>query len=230
MDLELEDAFNVRDLSGAHPSIPRGAFVRGDHLCYLRPSGWAALAAWGVRTVVDLRSEDEKGRDRPRPDTIRTVSVDLDGPDEAWWEPWRADWRFGTPLYYRPHVEAFPERLAGALVAIAEAGPGGVAFHCMAGRDRTGMVAIALLRLLDVPVEDIVRDYLRSVPRVAAVHAAHGAPDPGERIAAWLAERGMDLGELAAGFATWPELPTHLARGGWTDAHLRALRARALGA
>ncbi|MCA9492751.1 MAG: tyrosine-protein phosphatase [Myxococcales bacterium] len=226
--LAWEGAYNVRDLSGAHPSIACGAFVRADHLCYLRPAGWEALQAWGVRTVVDLRNEDEKGRDRARPADLVTVAVELDGAsDEAWWAPWRSGWQFGTPLYYRPHVEAFPDRLASALIALADAAPGGVAFHCMAGRDRTGMVAIALLRLLEVPVEDIVRDYLRSVDGVAAAHAAHDAPDPGVEIAAWLREQGLDLGQLVADFAEWPELTDHLRRGGLRDEHVWALRRRA---
>jgi protein-tyrosine phosphatase len=39
----------------------------------------------------------------------------------------------GTPLYYRPFLDAKPERIAAALTAIARM-PGGVIFHCGAGR------------------------------------------------------------------------------------------------
>ena len=53
--------------------------------------------------------------------------------------------QFGTPLYYAPFVERFPERIEQVLDAIEQAPPGGVLFHCVGGRDRTGMVAIAAL-------------------------------------------------------------------------------------
>lgn len=227
MQLHLgRDARNVRDLGGAHPSVRPGAFVRGDHVCYLREAGWDVLRAHGVRTVVDLRSESDKDRDRPFPDDLLRVAVDLDGPDDTWWAPWRSGPQFGSPLYYRPHVEAFPERLAAALRAIAEAPPGGVLFHCMAGRDRTGMVAAALLHLLEVPVEAIVADYLASEPNLAAVHAEHGHPDPALEIRACLAQRGETPESALRAFVAWPELREHLARGGLGSAHVAALRAR----
>jgi protein-tyrosine phosphatase len=227
MHLDLgEGASNVRDLSSASPGVARGALVRADHLCYLRPAGWAMLRAHGVRTVVDLRNDDERDRDLPRPDDLVTVRVALDGFDEAWWAPWTSGPQFGTPLYYRAHVEAFPERLASALVAIAEAPPGGVAFHCMAGRDRTGMVAATLLRLLDTPVDAIVADYLQSLPNLAAKHARMGVPDPGVEIDAYLTSRGLTLAGVLADFVTWPELPARLAAGGFDAEHLAALKAR----
>ena len=53
--------------------------------------------------------------------------------------------QFGTPLYYGPFVERFPARIEQVLDAIEQARPGGVLFHCVGGRDRTGLVAIAAL-------------------------------------------------------------------------------------
>ena len=42
------------------------------------------------------------------------------------------------------------------------AAPGGVLFHCSAGKDRTGTLSAILLTLADVPEEQIVQDYLLS--------------------------------------------------------------------
>ena len=45
------------------------------------------------------------------------------------------------------------------LTAIAYARPGGVLFHCMGGRDRTGMITMLVLGLVGVAPEDIAADY-----------------------------------------------------------------------
>ncbi|MBK0296694.1 extracellular solute-binding protein, partial [Bacillus sp. S34] len=47
--------------------------------------------------------------------------------------------------YYGPHLDELPERTGSVLQAIARAEPGGVLFHCAGGRDRTGIIALALL-------------------------------------------------------------------------------------
>lgn len=220
------EARDARDLGGAHPTVRPGAFVRGDQVSALPPAGWDVLRAHGVRAVVDLRSASERDQDRTFRADLTRVPVDLDGPDDAWRAPWRAGPQFGSPLSYRPHVAACPERLAAALVAIAEAPPGGVRFRCVAGRDRTGMVAAALLRLLDVPVDAIVADDLASEPNVAAARAARGRPDPSVEVRASLAARGEVLEGALAAFVTWPELRAHLAGGGLRDGRVAALRAR----
>ncbi|MFC7471015.1 tyrosine-protein phosphatase [Actinomadura keratinilytica] len=48
-------------------------------------------------------------------------------------------------MHYRPFLGHFPERVAATAEALAAAAPGGVAFHCAAGRDRTGLVSLLLL-------------------------------------------------------------------------------------
>ena len=45
------------------------------------------------------------------------------------------------------------------LTAIAYARPGGVLYHCMGGRDRTGMITMLVLALVGVAPEDIAADY-----------------------------------------------------------------------
>jgi protein-tyrosine phosphatase len=122
------------------------------------------LHALGVRTVVDLRQEAERGLDTgSRPAWLRTVAVDHDGlENEAFWADHWDNGRSGTALYYLPHLSAMPERTVAVLDALATAPPGGVLFHCAAGRDRTGLIAAILLTAADVEPEAIVTDYLQS--------------------------------------------------------------------
>ena len=56
--------------------------------------------------------------------------------------------------------------------------------HCVAGKDRTGLVAAVLLGLLGVPDEDIAADYALSEAALAAFRRRAEEQDPD--VAAWL--------------------------------------------
>ena len=171
-DLTWDGCANVRDLGGLRTrdgrAIRHGALVRADALDRLSAAGWAALEAHGVRTVIDLRNDDELGTDlAPRPAGLTTLHLPLDGiEDTEFWQDWHDRPEFGTPLYYRPFLDHFPERTAAVFTAIARAAPGGVAVHCGIGRDRTGLITILLLALVGVDIDGITADYALSEPRV----------------------------------------------------------------
>jgi protein-tyrosine phosphatase len=216
--LAWEGCLNVRDLGGL-PTVGggvtrTGAIVRGDSPDRLTPGGWAALREYGIRTIVDLRDEDELGAVERRPDPA-VVHLPLDGIDEdqAFWERWGSGPQFGTPLYYRPHLDRFPERSARVIAAIANAEPGGVLFHCVGGRDRTGQIAMLLLALVGVPPEAIAEDYARSGPADADV----------ER---FLTERGTSAAELIVATLGELDVEAHLRAAGLTGTELSALRSR----
>ena len=73
------------------------------------------------------------------------------------------------------------------LDAIEQAAPGGVLFHCVGGRDRTGLVAIAALTVAGVAPEAIADDYALAAER-AHTH------DPA--LEEFLAEKGTSAREL----------------------------------
>ena len=151
-----------RDLGGIRTTDGRtvrtGALVRARSLDELGDDEWAAIHALGVRTLIDLRNDDERAS-APSPDGITAIHLPLDGSDREFWDEWSADWRFGTPVYYAPHISRFPERSLAVLTTIAYARPGGVLIHCMGGRDRTGMITMLVLAVLGVAPEDIAADY-----------------------------------------------------------------------
>src|SRR3954452_20100866 len=158
---------NVRDLGGLG-RIRRGALVRADALHHLSAEGWRALERHGVRTVVDLRNPDEIGEDTaPRPPGLTTIRIPLDGmEDTEFWSQWLDRPEFGTPHYYGPWLERFPDRAARALAAIARAEPGGVAYHSGIGRARPGLITILLLTALEVSPDVAAEDYALSEGRV----------------------------------------------------------------
>jgi hypothetical protein len=234
--LDWSGCFNVRDLggltaAGGRRTVP-GALVRADSLNRLTEEGWQALLDHGVRTVIDLRSDDERRRGADvarRPAEVTTVHVALDdSADRDVWSTRESGPQFGTPLYYRAHLQRKPQLSAAVLARIAAADPGGVAFHCVAGRDRSGQVAMVALALLGVPDREIAADYALSAERLPGLFAAAGVEDQGPLIEAFLAERGTSAAEIIAATLSSLDVEALMRQGGLGDSELAALRARLL--
>ena len=177
MQLPLVRVRNVRDLGGypfttedgstGHTAY--GAFLRAPLLSKLRPDDYAYLHEYygeGLRRVVDLRSNFETSR---------------------WPDPF-ADGRDGVIYTHVPMLDqlnsggfrdSLPDRMStvykslldndGASIRkVMEAldgapsnpgAPGTALFHCRAGKDRTGVIAMLLLGLAGVSDELILEDY-----------------------------------------------------------------------
>jgi hypothetical protein len=191
--LVWDGCLNVRDLGGlpTHGGAwtRTGAVVRADNLDRLTAEGWAALLAYGIRTVVDLRNEEEYKPLLPLPEGVELVRVPLDelaGPD--WWA--RFGGLDGTPLSFRPYLDHCREAVTAVVAAVAQAGPGGVVVHCGAGRDRTGLATLVLLALAEVRAEAVTADYLLSAANLRPLWAMLGRPDEQLEIDAVVADAG----------------------------------------
>jgi protein-tyrosine phosphatase len=228
--LMIDGLVNARDLGGLRLTgggvTPTGVFFRSENLDQVTGTGWEQLRAAGIRTVVDLRQPGERARDtQPRPGWLTTVAVDLDGLENAeFWADYWANGLVGTALYYLPHLAAMPERTGAALAALASAAPGGVLFHCMAGRDRTGKIALLLLAIVGAEPEAIVDDYLETVRRGADRAAASGLPNEEPASAALCRRLGTTTEGAFRSAVAGLDLPAVLAAAGLTDRELEALR------
>src|SRR4051794_2307251 len=221
--LPWDGCANVRALGGRPAAggrtVRRGAIVRADALDRLSAEGWAALDAHGVRTVIDLRNDDELAEDAaPRPAGLTTLHRPLDGvEDTEFWKDWHGRPEFGTPIYYGPFLRRFPERTAAVFTAIAAAEPGGVAVHCGVGRDRTGLICILLLALAGVPAEAIAADYALSEARV-----------PFGRVGDFYERAGTTPEAVVAELLAGLDVEAYLRRAGVTAGELAAIRRRML--
>jgi protein-tyrosine phosphatase len=216
--LHWDGCTNVRDLGGLRAAggreIRRGALVRADAVDRLTAAGWSALEAHGVRTIIDLRNDDELRSDAaPRPAGLTTIHLPLDGIDETeFWDDWTSGPQFGTPLYYGPFLERFPTRTVRVISAIARARPGGVLFHCMGGRDRTGLISMLVLALAGVPPDDIAADYELTA----------------DLLDDFLATRGTSAREVVLTTLAALDVEAYMRAGGVSDDDLAALRRRLL--
>lgn len=233
--LDWSGCWNARDLGGLRTASGRdtrwAAVVRADALDGLTTAGWAALWDHGVRTVIDLRNDEELTTDLAlRPAGITTIHLPLDAnEDREFWGVWDSGPQFGTPLYYRPHLERFPERTVAVLAAIANAMPGGVAFHCGGGRDRAGQITMVLLALLGIAPSDIAADYMLSYERLPARYAARGEDDQGPLLQAFLEDRGTTASDVIIDTLQSLDIEAQVRIGGLTDRDLITLRDRLLG-
>jgi protein-tyrosine phosphatase len=154
---------NARDLGGL-PLRPGGetrfgVLIRSDLPGGTEELGPQALVDYGVRTVIDLRSPRELV-DRPNPlrdlPDYRHLPLLLDRDLDS-----IADIR-DIARTYRWNVDNRGEAIVGILRSMAEAPPGGILFHCFAGKDRTGVIAALLLAVAGVDRHSIIEDYVLS--------------------------------------------------------------------
>lgn len=180
--LDWDGLFNARDLGGLplrHGGrTPPGRLVRSDSLAGLSAAGRAALAAYGVRTVVDLRSPGElvnhPSAYQAPPPGIRFAHRPLleDADLEA------VAGRSQEEVYRFALDERAPA-MAGILAALADAEPVAL-YHCHAGKDRTGIVTGLLLELAGVERAAVVADYALSEHLLAPIYARWVAGEPDE--------------------------------------------------
>ncbi len=219
--LKWDGCVNVRDLGGLKTRDGRttrwGALVRADHPARLSASGWSALTAHGIRTIVSLRThgQEEHVPDiAPRPPELTTVCAEIeDLTDNEFLQKWAMTELWSTPLYYRDALARWPERHAAAISTIARAQPGGVLFHCVRGVDRTGIMTILLLSAVGVSADEIIADYEISLDPEREELLAREHTSTREVIHATL--DGLDI-------------DTYLRDGGLSQDDLAALRARFL--
>ncbi|WP_203136912.1 tyrosine-protein phosphatase [Microbacterium sp. JZ31] len=172
--LELSAPVNLRDLGGtpvAGGTVRPGFAIRADDLSYVTEDVAARLVDAGLTSVIDLRSNFEaritgRGPLADHAVTYHHVSLlgdltragDLGGPDYR---------RTYVPMYVGMFEGAAP-LIVNALAVMATA-PGTVAFHCAAGKDRTGVLAASLLLALGADDDTIVEDYGRTGPNLDAI-------------------------------------------------------------
>ena len=209
--LARDGIFNVRDLGGtpvAGGRVRPGVVVRADALHRCGTASVTGLHHHGIRLVLDLRDDTERDHEGVFDGAgIAVEHLPVLDPAYRWDHDTLAP---GDQLAhrYREILGSFAPRFTAALERIADA-PGGVAYHCAVGKDRTGLLTALLLGALGADAEVIVEDYARSA-RAGAVQVA------------WLWAYGSPAGQVAdvdLFEGVWSARPaTMVATLGWLEA------------
>lgn len=182
--IALDGVHNFRDMGGYPTADGRttrwGRLYRADGLFRLTTADVEALRPLGLRTVVDLRTQEEidlRGRFPVEAHPVQFHHVPV--LDTTWEHPQdeiedAAAFLCGK---YVEMIEEAPHRFTTALEVLGAADAMPAVFHCAAGKDRTGVTAMLILGALGVP-----RDYLAADYQLTA--------DGMRRMLAW-AERAM---------------------------------------
>ncbi len=183
--LDWEGGLNARDLGGYATEDGRetrwGAVVRSAALGALTEAGRAALADYGVRTIVDLRLPEELEREpnpfaEPGDHGIAYTNVSFIDPAAAPPEEVST-----LAEDYLRMLDRYRGGVADAMTAVARAPEGGVLVHCAAGKDRTGLISALLLGLVGVPEGTIADDYALTAELLASRDQDWLENGPGER-------------------------------------------------
>jgi protein tyrosine/serine phosphatase len=125
------------------------------------------------------------------------------------------------------------EHIAAMARAVANAAPGGVLIHCLAGKDRTGIAVALLLGLVGVDEAQIAADYALSEASLAGERAA-ALSAAGDDEARARVERSYES-TVEVMLATLAHLRTHhggaeayLTRAGLSKADIERIRERLL--
>jgi protein-tyrosine phosphatase len=231
LHLDWPGLLNARDVGGlpvvGGGTIRERALVRSDAHSYLTADGLAALRAYGVSRVIDLRGANECER-WPSPFAAEDLYLNLPVMDPA--DP--EDERTLAELY-RGMLDRRPELFAAALTAIAEAPPGPVAVHCAAGKDRTGLVVALALSLVGVPDDAIGADYEHSADRLSTRYDELVASAPTDEVRGyWESMRSTPASNVTGALQhvrdKHGDVASYLGTGGLRPEHHEALTSRLL--
>jgi len=187
--LPLQGGRNFRDLGGYRTADGRtvkwGLLYRSGQMHDLTPADYVTLQKLGIRTVCDFRDTAERTKEPTlwpagqRPKVLSDdYALDMSAmrlPDDP--STWTHEQVVTAMTATYPKLldqfngqyrRMFAELLAGDVP---------LAFHCTAGKDRTGVAAALLLTALGVPRATIVEDYLLS--------NQHMAPPPAHPTGFW---------------------------------------------
>src|SRR6195256_296613 len=166
--LHFPNLLNARDLGG-YPTVDGahtrwGSLVRADDLAQLTAEGVQALVDYGIETFVDLRWPEEAAEyPSPLPAALPQVRYERISLLTHTEDEWRLRSRdVAKELWKCGVLEHVRLELRHVLSALAAAPAGPLLFHCVAGKDRTGLIAALLLALADAEPQAIARDYAMS--------------------------------------------------------------------
>jgi protein-tyrosine phosphatase len=176
--LDFVGAKNFRDLGGYQTTSGRTIrwrmLYRSDQLSKLTDADVRYLNELSIDRVIDFRADHECKEEPDRlphsPDVHYVRIPILEASTRLWLE-------LGGDLLKKLHAYSPSEYLTKANIELATrftpeirqfihevfAAQGRpVLFHCAAGKDRTGFAAAVLLRILGVPLDVVMEDYLLS--------------------------------------------------------------------
>ncbi|MCQ2505178.1 MAG: tyrosine-protein phosphatase [Saccharofermentans sp.] len=164
----FEDLLNCRELGGmpvaGNRLFPNGLFLRSGCPYFSSPSALSHLKSYGVKTVIDLRSEAEASREVNPFEADKDVSyynIPLFVGDPSLDQDPTMEFLRTHHLgdFYVIMLNELGDRIVKIMNILRTHTDGICLFHCAHGKDRTGVIAALLYLLAGASREDIILNY-----------------------------------------------------------------------
>lgn len=207
--LPIDGVINFRDLGGYQTQdggkVRYGRVFRSAQLSGLTPQGVQQATSLGIKSIMDLRFDDEILRFPTVKGAFPLAEIvswqDLQPASKAaLTEPkpsvgkgsWRESLDSNDPEQVREAMRVnYPQKLYSHryiykdMLVRLSLGESPLLFHCAAGKDRTGVAAALILSLVGVSDDLIIQDYLVTAEATKGLlesfHAAGAATAEGEQ-------------------------------------------------
>jgi protein-tyrosine phosphatase len=197
--LDVAGTRNLRDIGGYRTRDSRQTrwrtIYRSDCLDRLTEAGQQTLITLGIRTIIDLRDNEEVAA---RPNVLPDSAILRYRRLPVWEEPPPDD--VALPLLTDGYARTLDQRgdqFVGIVRALLKPGALPALVHCASGKDRTGVVVALVLSLLGVSKEAVAADYALSGACLGEAYMKVGRQ--------WLARWGHSWEQYGYLFTTPPE-------------------------
>lgn len=254
--LNFEGIANFRDLGGYPTADGRevkwGVLYRAGNLAESTDADLRALEKLNLKTLIDFRSAAEKAEEPnhlPDPTDFTVIEIPtLDDGNQAMVKEITERIETGNFEGFDPNglmleanrqfASTFTPQFRQFLETVLQADGAPVLWHCTAGKDRTGFAAAILLRILGVPQEVVMQDYLDSKQHALAARKSQlmllrlfKGSEAADKLAVMM---GVEEDWLTAAFAeidaTWGNFDNYVHQGlQLSDADIAQLQATLLG-
>lgn len=164
---DFQQVFNFRDLGGYHAADGRTLrwrrlFRTAEHQRMTPEEVERLFREIALRTVIDFRSEGEAGDARGYGALVREGVRRLHFPMGNANSKHEARAAGAWVPNYIESLESYPEHWVNAFTVLADEDSYPTVFHCVTGKDRTGVFAALVLNSLGVDDETVLEDYYLS--------------------------------------------------------------------
>tara|TARA_R110002072_G_scaffold60731_5_gene153749 strand:+ start:1598 stop:2506 length:909 start_codon:yes stop_codon:yes gene_type:complete len=253
--LNFEGIHNFRDLGGYPTADGRqvkwGVLYRAGTFAESSRADLQQLGQLNLQTLIDFRSAAEKEAEPnqlPDPTGFTVVEIPtLDDGNEAMVEEITGRIESGDFEGFDPNAlmldanrqfaSTFTPQFRQFIHTVLDANGAPVVWHCSAGKDRTGFASAILLRILGVPQDVVLQDYMASKENALEARQSQlmllrlfKGDDAADKLSVML---GVEQAWLAAAFAqidaTWGSFENYVHEGlQLSDADIAKLKATLL--